>query len=189
MRRSRAEAEETRARAVRAAARLFRKEGVDAVGLKEIMHEIGLTHGGFYKHFASKDELLAEALAAAGDETRASLGRATASAPPGRRLAALVDDYLSRDHVAHPERGCAVAALAGDVARRSKSARRAITRIIHENIAMLGELLPATRARRRRALAAFATAVGAVVLARATDDAALAGEILDSARAELRGAR
>src|SRR3954463_15004744 len=102
--------EETRDRILRAAARAIRKHGYEGVGVADVMKEAGLTHGGFYAHFESRDALLAAAADRAGTESMEHLTRAMAAAKPGQELMALVDTYLSERHVAFPEEGCVIAA-------------------------------------------------------------------------------
>src|SRR5881398_1560282 len=108
--------EQTRERILRAAARAIRKHGYEGVGVADVMNEAGLTHGGFYAHFASRDALLAAAAEQAGAESIESLARAVAGAKPGDELMALVDIYLSERHVGAPEQGlgCAIAAAGSD---------------------------------------------------------------------------
>ena len=177
MRVSREKAAENRRRIVEAAARLFRDDGFDGVGVDAIMKEARLTHGGFYGHFASKDALMAEAMAHALDRSMAWQERLGS-------LSELVAGYLSDRHRADRANGCAVTALGADVARQSPALRKAVTsgvrRQIDRIVALLKRGTPA--ARRRRAIAAYAGMVGALTLARAVDDPALAREILTAAR-------
>ena len=116
--------EETRERIVRAAARAIRKHGYEGVGVADVMKEAGLTHGGFYAHFESRDALLAAAADQAGAESIESLTRAIAAAKPGQELTALVDTYLSDRHVTAPEQGCAIAAAGSEVPRQQAEVRR-----------------------------------------------------------------
>src|ERR1044071_1094318 len=102
---ARSKKEETRSRILRAAARAIRKHGYEGVGVAEVMKEAGLTHGGFYAHFKSRDALLAAAAEQAGAESNERLSRAIASAGPGEELTALVDAYLSERHVTAPAEG------------------------------------------------------------------------------------
>jgi TetR/AcrR family transcriptional repressor of nem operon len=177
MRVSREKAAENRQRIVEAAARLFRDDGFDGVGVDAIMKEADLTHGGFYGHFASKEALMAEAIAQA-------IGRSTAWQARFGSLSELVTGYLSDRHRADRANGCAVAALGADVARQGPALRRTVTAGVRQQIDRIVSLLkrgtPATR--RRRALASYAGMVGALTLARAVDDPALAREILAAAR-------
>jgi TetR/AcrR family transcriptional repressor of nem operon len=176
MRVSRQKAMENRQRIVDAAARLFRDEGFD-VGVDAIMTEAEMTHGGFYGHFASKDALMVEALAHAVERSMAWQERSES-------LTELVASYLSDRHRADRANGCAVAALGADAARQSPRLRRAMTlgigRQLDRLVALLRRGTPA--ARRRRAIATYAGMVGALTLARAVDDPALAREILAAAR-------
>jgi TetR/AcrR family transcriptional repressor of nem operon len=177
MRVSRQQAAENRQRIVDAAARLFRDGGFDGVGVDAIMKEAELTHGGFYGHFASKDALMAEAMAHA-------LGRSTAWQERLGSLAELVAGYLSNRHRADRANGCAVAALGADVARHSPALRKTMTAGVQQQLDRIVSLLkrgtPASR--RRRAIATYAGMVGALTLARAVDDPALAREILTATR-------
>src|SRR6202171_634726 len=111
LRQSREVARATRQKIVKAAARAFRKQGFAGIGIADLMARSGLTHGGFYKHFASKDALAAEACSSALEASRQALIDAMASAPKGRRLEAILNSYLSIVHRDHPGHGCAIAAL------------------------------------------------------------------------------
>src|SRR5438067_3355747 len=108
--------EQTRERILRAAARAIRKHGYEGVGVADVMKAAGLTHGGFYAHFESRDALLAAAADQAGAESIENLTRAVAAAKPGQELMALVDTYLSERHMAAPEPGCAIVAAGSEVA-------------------------------------------------------------------------
>ncbi|WP_422000812.1 TetR/AcrR family transcriptional regulator [Reyranella sp.] len=177
MRVSREQAAENRRRIVEAAARLFREQGFDGTGVDAIMRAAGLTHGGFYGQFESKDALAVEAMEQAIDRSLAWQEKAG-------DVAALVDAYLSPRHVADRGGGCAVAALAGETPRQTPAMKRTVTAGIRRQIDRIADLLkrgPAT-ARRRHAIATYAGLVGALVLARAVDDRVLAGEILSAAR-------
>jgi TetR/AcrR family transcriptional regulator, transcriptional repressor for nem operon len=171
---------ETRGRIIEAAGRLFRERGIDAVGVDAVMREAGLTHGGFYTHFASKEALVAEAATAALARSAARWD-AIAREQPEDGYARIVKSYLDPAHVAAPARGCLLAALGPEVARRP-AARPGVTAAIR---AMLGALVRCVPGQRReRAAAALCTLVGAVVLARASDDPALSAELLAAARTE-----
>src|SRR5262249_45029735 len=132
----------TRARIVAAAAAAVRSEGVDRVGVADVMARAGLTHGGFYAHFSSKEDLLTEALEYASDPTPIGLAESLTSPPEGAKLHALVDAYLSPQHAAHPERGCPVAALGPDVARAGGAMQRNFARKIRERLDWIRGLLP-----------------------------------------------
>jgi AcrR family transcriptional regulator len=182
--------EETRERIVRAAARAIRKHGYEGVGVADVMKEAGLTHGGFYAHFESRDALLAAAAEQEGVESNEHLSRAIAAAKPGQELMALVDAYLSDGHVAVPEQGCAIAAAGSEVPRQQADVRRVASRRIKDIIGLIERQLPewGKRAAHDKAMAIAATLVGSVVLARAVDDAQLSRSIRKAARELIRGA-
>ena len=165
----------THDRIVRAAARATRRSGYDGTGVADIMKEVGLTHGGFYAHFASREAMLAEAADRAGAESVAALTRAAADAPPEEALRSMIRAYLSQDHVAGVETGCPVAALGSEMPRQAPKVRRAATRRIKEMIDLVARYSPdrGERGVHARALITVATLVGALVLARAVDDAKL----------------
>jgi TetR/AcrR family transcriptional repressor of nem operon len=179
-----------RERIVDTAARLFRQKGYDGIGVADLMKSAGLTHGGFYGHFASKEDLLAEATAhALARSVQRWESKAAAAGSPAAALADIADHYLSTNHRDHPENGCAVTALGPDVARLGPAVRSALTAGATGQIAVLEQCattagIGATAAR-RQALATYAAMVGAVVLARAVNDQALSDEILAAVRQEL----
>jgi AcrR family transcriptional regulator len=156
------------------------------------MREAGLTHGGFYAHFESRDALLAAAAEQAGAESNERLSRAIASAKPGEELSALVDTYLSDRHVAAPEEGlgCAIAAAGSEVPRQQPDVRRAAGRRIKDLIGLVERQLPnwGKSAAHEKAMAITATMVGALLLARAADDPQLSRSIRKAARELIRGA-
>lgn len=177
MRVSREKAAGNRARIVEAAARLFREHGFDGVGVDAIMKEAGLTHGGFYGHFRSKDDLAAEAV------TRA-LASGTENLSRYADLGDFVKAYLSERHCTDRGGGCALASLGADVAREGKGVRRALTDYVTTRLIWLARLFKGTQAsRRQRAIATLSGLVGALTLARAVDDPELSKEILSAARA------
>lgn len=174
-----------RERIVETAARLFREKGYDGIGVADLMKGAGLTHGGFYGHFDSKEDLLAEACARAMQvSVERWQGIAAREPEPGAALARLANNYLSEDHRDHPGGGCSVATLSADAARLGARVRQALTDGALGQIAVLERLMPGADAaqRRKQALAAYATMVGAVTLARAVDNEALSLEILQAAR-------
>jgi TetR/AcrR family transcriptional repressor of nem operon len=175
---------QTRDRIIGAAAAAFRAEGVSGVGVDDIMSSAGLTRGGFYAHFSSKDDLLAQALERASCQTLATMSKEFESVPVERRLHAVVDAYLSRRHAAHPDRGCPVAALGPELARAGGRSRRALAGGIRRRLEWLRELAP--RRRRGRAqdeqvVGALACMVGGLILARALGGKE-SEEILESCR-------
>ena len=180
--------EATRERILRVAARAIRKHGFEGVGVADVMKEAGLTHGGFYAHFESRDALLAAAADQAGAETIESLTRAIATAKPGQELAALVDTYLSDGHVAAPEQGCAMAAAGSEVPRQQAEVRRAAHRRIKDLIGLIERQFPewGRSTAHDKAMGIASTLVGALVLARAVDDAQLSNRIRKAARELIR---
>jgi len=184
--------EESRERILRAAARAIRKHGYEGVGVADVMKEAGLTHGGFYAHFASRDALLAEAAEQAGVESAENLARAIARAKPGDELMALVDSYLSDRHVEAPEHGlgCALAAAGSEVPRQQEDVRRAVKRRIKDMIGLVERQFPdwGKQAAHEKAMAIVASMVGALMLARAVDDPQLSKQIRKAARELIRSA-
>jgi TetR/AcrR family transcriptional repressor of nem operon len=186
---SREEAARNRARVVEAAARRFRERGFDGIGVADVMKEAGLTHGGFYGQFASKEELMAEACALAQAQSR-ELWAKRAQAAGGEAFEALARLYLTPRHRDDPGHGCVVASLGADAARQGPAVRQALTRGIRGAFDLLAGVVRGRTQdlRRRKAIAAYASWVGAMVLARAVDDDALSREILEAVEHETRAA-
>ncbi|MFK3737480.1 TetR/AcrR family transcriptional regulator [Massilia sp. TN1-12] len=176
---TKAKVEANRARIVEAATDLFRAHGYDGVGVADLMAAAGLTHGGFYRHFEAKTDLMAEA-ACKGFGELADKAAAIDAAD-------FVDEYLSRAHRDAPGHGCAMAALAGDTARQPEVVKEAFASGIERLLAVLaaadgGSDCPEPVARARR-IATMSQIVGAMVLSRACpDDSVLAEEILEVSR-------
>ncbi|MDR6775278.1 TetR/AcrR family transcriptional regulator [Azospirillum sp. BE72] len=186
MRVSKEQAAENRRRVVEVASALFRERGFNGIGVADLMKEAGLTHGGFYGQFASKEDLAAEACASA----MAITARRWAEGPGTKGddgLAAMLESYLSPRHRDHSAAGCPIAALGVDVARQGGVARSAFTRGLRPFIDLLQGLVPgrSEEAKRKAALATLSGMVGALILARAVDDPALSDEILEAARTSL----
>ncbi len=164
-------------RIVETAARAIRRSGYDGTGVADIMKEAGLTHGGFYAHFSSKDAMLAEAADRAGADTIAIAEHIFAEVPQDQALQALMKTYLSNDHMANIETGCSFAALCSEIPRQSLEVRKASTKRINEMIDLIESRLPeqdqlkqVETSAREEALVMMATMVGALILARAVDD-------------------
>ena len=170
-------------RIVQAASRAIRRSGYDGTGVADIMKEAGLTHGAFYAHFESRESMLAEAADRAGAEANAVAARVVASVPPERSLQALMQVYLSKEHLASIETGCPVSALGSEMPRQSAEVRRAATRRIKEMIDLVARQSPnwGQSGAHERALVTVATMVGTLVLARAVDDAALSDSLCSAA--------
>lgn len=175
--------EATHERIVEAAGRAIRRSGYRGTGVADIMKQAGLTHGGFYAHFASRDAMLAEAADRAGAETVATMERVAAAAPREQALEAILRTYLSKAHVEAIETGCSVAALGSEMPRQAPKVRRAATRRIKEMIDLVGRQSPdwGQPGAHERALVTLATAVGALVLARAVDDPKLSDAVRQAA--------
>ena len=179
---SRAEKAETHERIVSLASKRFREKGLTGIGIAELMKEAGLTVGGFYKHFDSRDDLVAEALGSAVGPWKRLVDAAASGGPP-MTYDAFVDDYLSEAHRNHPSTGCPVGALAGDVARSDKRTRTIATRKITELLERLANSIRAANGgdkgtTRSRAILSFSALVGAITIARAVSDQELSREIL-----------
>ena len=185
MRVSREQMQQHRERIVASAARAFRERGFDGGAVSDIMHDAGLTHGGFYGHFATKGALEAEACAAALSVGAARWNR-LADDTPITALRKIVDAYVSTKHRDDPGTGCVFAALGGETARATAPVRQAFTEGLRARLAALTRVVKGrTEARRReRAVAAMCGMVGAIVLARAVADRPLSDEILRAARVE-----
>jgi AcrR family transcriptional regulator len=179
--------EATHDRIVEAAARAIRRSGYAGTSVSDLMKEAGLTHGGFYAHFDSREAMLAEAADRAGAEAVATFSRIAATVPAERSLQALTRAYLSKEHLSHPELGCPVAALGSEMARQAPDVRRAATRRIKEMIDVVSRQSPdwGQPGAHERALVAASTMIGAMVLARAVDEEALSDAVLKAALAHL----
>ena len=181
---SRAEKARTRERLVEAASHDFRAGGVAGTSIPRVMERIGLTHGTFYAHFASKDALVAESFALGLRETVDRLLKRAADAPPGRGLNAIIDRYLSTEHRDDPADGCVLPALAGEVRREPEEVRHAFTEAFQDYVDRLAPLLPDhdAESRANHELVLASGMAGAVLLARAVDDPELSDRILEACR-------
>ena len=168
---------ETRQRILAAAGDLFREHGIDGIGVDAVMKEAGLTHGGFYLHFRSKDALAAEVSQFLLENAASKWGRISHSLDHEAALEAIVRDYLDPERLASAN-CCPLTTLGPDVARRPSS-RQAVGHALGGMLDALSRCLPGQE--RKRALAALATMVGAVVLSRLADDPALSREFLQAA--------
>lgn len=180
--------ERTRQRILAEAASAIRTKGPDRVGVAEIMAELGLTHGGFYAHFGSKDELVAAAIALMFDQAIARFERKTAGLTPAEGLRAYVDWYLSAAHRDAPGRGCALAALSGDLPRLPAAARARFTEGAARLPVEIARLLRGLGHADAEALAVstISELIGALALARAISDPARSEEILRVSREAIR---
>ncbi|CVI54331.1 TetR/AcrR family transcriptional regulator [Agrobacterium leguminum] len=186
MRVSRVQAEENRERVINVASRLFREHGFDGIGLKDLMKGAGLTQGGFYKQFASKDDLAALA-------SRRALESATrrwsdAAADTSDPLESIIRFYLSKDHSGEKAEGCPLVALGSDAARQTAEVRRPFEDGIRAHFEVLEELIGEgdDRARSEKAMAILSMMIGAVTLSRIIEDELLSTSVLDAAASEVR---
>jgi TetR/AcrR family transcriptional repressor of nem operon len=165
---------QNRSRILTEAGRLFREKGFDAVSVAEVMKAAGLTHGGFYGHFRSKDDLIAQAI-----------GHAVGSQSATDDISASIDAYLSLPHRDHPGLGCPMAALAGFMRQQAPEARVSMAQVLAAQLDSLAETMPGADAaeRRRAAIGSWSAMVGALILARSIDDPALSDELLTQTRA------
>jgi TetR/AcrR family transcriptional repressor of nem operon len=179
--------QETHARIVKKASVKLRERGAHGIGVADLMKEAGLTHGGFYAHFASREALVVEAFVYAMERSNAAWRKKTEPMPPEERFAAIVDSYLSPTHRDDPGRGCALPALAAEIGRESVKTRRAFAAKLEEMVEMLAEQIPdaPAEAAREQAMAALATMVGTLVLARAGGSGKLSDDILAAGREAL----
>jgi len=169
-----------------AAARI-RRDGIDRLAVADLMKEAGLTHGGFYRHFDSREHLVAEAAQRA--LTQGSEWTIASAKLGGQRgYTALVDGYLSTWHRDHPESGCGVAGVTADAARAGGPARASYTRQVTECLAVIADLTgnPDRQAGEREAVLTLSALVGAISMARAVDDPDLSEQILTNAAAALK---
>lgn len=169
------------ARIIEVTSKAIRRSGYDGTGIADIMKEAGLTHGGFYSHFPSREALLAEAADCAGAETIAKISELLVKVPAQQALLMLAQQYLSTEHLHDIESGCHIAALASEMPRQAAEVRQASTRRIKEMIDLIARLSPhwGSSQAHEDALFSMSMLVGTLVLARAVDDPKLAQEFLD----------
>ncbi len=187
MRNTNKEAARTRARIVAAAAEKFRENGIVGTGLNGLMAAADLTHGGFYKHFESKDQLVAEACGLMMRASLESIVGSDQSRSPMERLRGFVDGYLSPAHRDHPKTGCGLAALGAEIGRLDAAARAAATEGFAAMVRIFAEADPAFLGVEggARANVLLATMIGALICARAVGDEHLSDAILTDARASV----
>jgi TetR/AcrR family transcriptional regulator, transcriptional repressor for nem operon len=175
--------EATHERIVEAASRAIRRSGYGGTGVADIMKEAGLTHGGFYAHFSSREAMLAEAADRAGAESVAALTRVASTVPPQRALQKVLEMYLSKGHVESAEVNCPLAALGSEMPRQAPEVRRAATCRIKEMIDLVARQSPdwGQPGAHERALVTASTMVGALLLARAVDEPQLSEAIREAA--------
>ena len=184
MRYSKEHKRETHERIVRKASVRLREKGAHGIGVADLMKEAGLTHGGFYAHFASREALVIEAFNYAMDRSTERWRQLAEETPPEKRFAAIVESYLTTIHRDDPGHGCAVPTLGPDIAREGAKARKAFAARLDEMIEMMADQVPELprKAARQQAIATLSTMVGALVLSRVAGSGDFSGEILDAGR-------
>lgn len=172
--------EKHHARIVAIAAKRVREKGLDGISIADLMKDAGLTHGGFYRHFGSREDLISEAVECAlGQWTQRT--RRDPNKPSAKRFQAAVDDYLSINHRNSPGSGCAVASLSSEAWRGGKRVRQAYTRQVKLYLSLLERVLDGRRRQvaRRDSVLALSALVGAVAMARSVDDDQLSLDLLN----------
>lgn len=167
--------EATHERIVAVAARAIRRSGYGGTGVADIMKEAGLTHGAFYAHFESREAMLVEAADLAGAQANTAAQSVAAAVPTAQALQALIQAYLSKEHLENIEIGCPTSALASEMPRQTQELRRTSTRRIKEMIDLVARQMPdwGQPSAFERALATVSAMVGTLILARAVDEPAL----------------
>jgi TetR/AcrR family transcriptional regulator, transcriptional repressor for nem operon len=175
---------ETHARIVKKAAVRLREKGAHGIGVADLMKEAGLTHGGFYAHFDSREALVMEAFAYAMDRSTERWRKLAEQTPPEQRLATLVDSYLTPLHRDDPGHGCAISALGAEIARESPKTRKAFAAKLEQMIEMVAAQIPDVprKTARKQAMASLATMMGTMVLARVAGNGEFSDEILSAGR-------
>jgi len=184
MRYSREHKLETRARIVRKASVRLREKGAHGVGVADLMKDAGLTHGGFYAHFDSREALVIEAFTHAMDRSTEGWRKLAEKTPPEKRLAMVVNSYLTPLHRDDPGHGCAIPALGAEIARENSKTRRVFAGRLEQMIDMLAQQIQRVprKAARKKATSAIATMMGTLVMARIAGTGEFSDEILTAGR-------
>jgi TetR/AcrR family transcriptional repressor of nem operon len=175
---------ETHARIVKKASVRLREKGAHGIGVADLMKDAGLTHGGFYAHFDSREALVVEAFAYAMDRSTERWRKLAEQTPPDKRLSAIVDGYLTPLHRDDPGHGCAVPALGAEIARESPKTRKAFAAKLEQMVDMIAAQIPDVprKSARKQAMAALATMMGTLVLARVAGNGEFSEEFLSAGR-------
>jgi TetR/AcrR family transcriptional repressor of nem operon len=189
MRYSREHKLETHARIVKRASVKLREKGAHGIGVADLMKDAGLTHGGFYAHFDSREALVIEAFAHAMDRSTERWRKLAEQTAPDQRMAAIVDGYLTPAHRDDPGHGCAIPTLGAEIARESPKTRKAFAGKLEEMIDAFAAQIPDVprKAARRQATAAIATMMGTLVMARVAGNGEFSEEILNAGREAVLG--
>ena len=184
MRYSKEHKQETHTRIVKKASVRLREKGAHGIGVADLMKEAGLTHGGFYAHFDSREALVIEAFGYAMDRSIEHWRKMAAETPPEKRLSAIVDAYVSGVHRDDPGRGCAVPTLGAEIARESAKTRKAFSAKLDQLIDVLADQIPDVprKTARRQAMGTLATMMGTLVMSRVAGSGELSEEILSAGR-------
>ncbi len=187
MRYSREHKLETHARIVRKASIKLRERGAHGIGVADLMKDAGLTHGGFYAHFDSRDALVIEAFTHAMDRSTERWRKLAEQTPREKRFATVVNTYLTSLHRDNPGQGCAIPTLGAEIARESSKTRKVFAGRLERMIDMLAEQIPnlPRKAARKKATAAIATMMGTMVMARIAGTGGFSDEILGAGREAL----
>ena len=184
MRYSKEHKQETHARIVRKASVRLREKGAHGIGVADLMKEAGLTHGGFYAHFDSREALVIEAFAHAMDRSVEQWRKIAAETTPEKRLSTIIDSYVSTVHRDDPGRGCAVPTLGAEIARESAKTRKAFSAKLDQLIDVMADQIPDVprKTARRQAMGTLATMMGTLVMSRVAGSGELSDEILAAGR-------
>lgn len=187
MRKSKQETAETRRRIVEAASEAFRRNGIDGTAVADVMSAAGMTHGGFYKHFDSKDQVVEESMALAAENWRESMQASLGDLNPKKSLRTAIGDFLSVEHRDEMSCGCPFVALGSELARSSDAVREAttesFTKLVDAIAVHIDGMTPA--AAKKEALVIVTTVIGALTMARVVNDPALSETILRETRKAL----
>jgi len=189
MRYSREHKLETHARIVKKASVRLREKGAHGIGVADLMKEAGLTHGGFYAHFDSREALVIEAFGYAMDRATERWRKVAEQTPPDKRLSTIVESYLTPLHRDDPGNGCAVPTLGAEIARESPKTRKAFAAKLEQMIELMADQIPDVprKAARKQAMANLATMMGTMVMSRIAGTGEFSEEILDAGREAVLG--
>lgn len=187
MKKSRVEAAETRKKIIDTASRLFRRDGIHATGLADVMTAAGLTHGGFYRHFASKDELVAEAFCASSDALYQTIEEVVGNKTGKRAVKAIIGNYLAPTHKDNPGSGCAFASMGAELGRADDNTRAAASQNFDKLVDAIARHWPEKKPRAAQADAIFilSAMIGALTVARAIDDPKRSAAVLQATKDHL----
>ena len=187
MRKSRLETAETRTRIVQAASVEFRRNGIAGTGLADVMAAAGMTHGGFYKHFSSKEQIIEESVSLGATTLADTVAKRVDEASSGDALKNIINNYLSKEHVEDVGNGCTFVALASELARSSDAVRDETTEGFLRVVGLISEQLKnmSRAAAKKEAIVMLSAMIGAVTMARVVNDPALSATILNETKKQL----